>query len=325
MTKLKQYKREVDEGQYFLCNDIIFKSTFDKKEYLKKLLEEALDIRVIEVIDSSNTEMTVTSKRERRKVLDLIVKTNKGIINVEVNNNSGRKDTYVRNLIYFCKLLGRQLEPGENDFSKVEEHIQLNLTWGLNTFIHDNVDNEKKIEHYIINPNTGTKEFSKLFRIVSINMDYYDNLWYNKDEIGSENPFFMLLAAKSKKEMDIASKGDSTLEEINRKVEKLNKDPKTAKEIAEAIAVENEAEIWANTEHSRGLEEGLEQGRAEGITIGQSQGHAEGLAEGITIGQSQGETNKAIKIAKQMLNDGVDLNIITKYTGLTSKEIEELK
>ena len=293
MTKLKQYKREVDEGQYFLCNDIIFKSTFDKKEYLKKLLEEALDIRVIEVIDSSNTEMTVTSKRERRKVLDLIVKTNKGIINVEVNNNSGRKDTYVRNLIYFCKLLGRQLEPGENDFSKVEEHIQLNLTWGLNTFIHDNVDNEKKIEHYIINPNTGTKEFSKLFRIVSINMDYYDNLWYNKDEIGSENPFFMLLAAKSKKEMDIASKGDSTLEEINRKVEKLNKDPKTAKEIAEAIAVENEAEIWANTEHSRGIEEG--------------------------------ETNKAIKIAKQMLNDGVDLNIITKYTGLTSKEIEELK
>ena len=64
MTKLKQYKREVDEGQYFLCNDIIFKSTFDKKEYLKKLLEEALDIRVIEVIDSSNTEMTVTSKRD---------------------------------------------------------------------------------------------------------------------------------------------------------------------------------------------------------------------------------------------------------------------
>ena len=313
MTKLKQYKREVDEGQYFLCNDIIFKSTFDKKEYLKKLLEEALDIRVIEVIDSSNTEMTVTSKRERRKVLDLIVKTNKGIINVEVNNNSGRKDTYVRNLIYFCKLLGRQLEPGENDFSKVEEHIQLNLTWGLNTFIHDNVDNEKKIEHYIINPKTGTKEFSKLFRIVSINMDYYDNLWYNKDEIGSENPFFMLLAAKSKKEMDIASKGDSTLEEINRKVEKLNKDPKTAKEIAEAIAVENEAEIWANTEHSRGLEEGLEQGRVEG------------RAEGITIGQSQGETNKAIKIAKQMLNDGVDFNIIIKYTGLTSKEIEELK
>ena len=40
--------------------------------------------------------------------------------------------------------------------------------------------------------------------------------------------------------------------------------------------------------------------------------------------REQGEENKSIEIAKKMLKDGLDIEIIIKYTGLTKEEIEKL-
>ena len=48
---------------------------------------------------------------------------------------------------------------------------------------------------------------------------------------------------------------------------------------------------------------------------------ADGKAEGIT----QGKSERNIEIAKNMLNDGVPIESISKYTGLTEKGINTLK
>ena len=47
----------------------------------------------------------------------------------------------------------------------------------------------------------------------------------------------------------------------------------------------------------------------------------EGLAEGMEKGMNQ----KALDIARNMLADGVDINLIMKYSGLTQEQIENLK
>ena len=47
----------------------------------------------------------------------------------------------------------------------------------------------------------------------------------------------------------------------------------------------------------------------------------EGLAEGMEKGMNQ----KALDIARNMLVDGVDINLIMKYSGLTQEQIEKLK
>ena len=47
----------------------------------------------------------------------------------------------------------------------------------------------------------------------------------------------------------------------------------------------------------------------------------EGKAEGMEKGMNQ----KALDIARNMLADGVDLNLIMKYSGLTQEQIEKLK
>ena len=77
-----------------------------------------------------------------------------------------------------------------------------------------------------------------------------------------------------------------------------------------------------------GMREGIKKGKLEGIREGKLEGIREGKLEGIKEGKLEGikegikERNYAI--AKGMKNDGADFNLISKYTGLSIKEIEKL-
>ena len=64
-------------------------------------------------------------------------------------------------------------------------------------------------------------------------------------------------------------------------------------------------------------EKGLNQGLSEGIIQGKQQGLKEGITQGIE------KTNK--ENAKKMLELNMDLETISKVTGLTIEEIESLR
>ena len=51
----------------------------------------------------------------------------------------------------------------------------------------------------------------------------------------------------------------------------------------------------------------------------------EGLAEGMELGMEKGMNQKALDIARNMLADGIDINLIMKYSGLSKEQIEKLK
>ena len=280
-----------------LNNDIIFKNIFNVKETIKRLLEETLELKVKEVY-LANTEMPVEKIKERRKILDLVVYTEKEVINVEVNN-AYKKDLYIRNFLYFCKLISSNLEKSK-DYTKLGKHIQLNLTWNMQKYIPFDIREKKKLEFYVKDEETGLKVFEDKFKIVNINMDYYVELWYSK-KVEKESPFLLLLAAPTIEEMDEIARGDRLMEKIAKEVKKLNFDPK----ITEEIAFENEHEIWANTMHSRGVEQGIEKGIEKGI--------------------EQGSKQEKIGIARNMLKDNMPIDTIIKYTGLKKEEIESLQ
>ena len=50
-----------------------------------------------------------------------------------------------------------------------------------------------------------------------------------------------------------------------------------------------------------------------------------GIEEGMKKGMEKGMNQKALDIARNMLVDGVDINLIMKYSGLTQEQIEKLK
>ena len=49
----------------------------------------------------------------------------------------------------------------------------------------------------------------------------------------------------------------------------------------------------------------------------------EGLAEGMELGMEKGMNQKALDIARNMLADSVDINLIMKYSGLTQEQIPQ--
>ena len=61
------------------------------------------------------------------------------------------------------------------------------------------------------------------------------------------------------------------------------------------------------------------------IDTAKQEGKQEGLAEGMELGMEKGMNQKALDIARNMLADDVDINLIMKYSGLTQEQIEKLK
>ena len=53
--------------------------------------------------------------------------------------------------------------------------------------------------------------------------------------------------------------------------------------------------------------------------------YSHGVEQGIEQGKSLGIKEQSIKIARKMLEENLDIEIIVKTTGLTKEEIEKLK
>ena len=69
---------------------------------------------------------------------------------------------------------------------------------------------------------------------------------------------------------------------------------------------------------------GLAKGKAEGEAIGLAKGKAEGEAIGLAKGKAEGKVEGKIEVVKNMLKLNLSNEIISKSTGLSIKEIEEI-
>lgn len=65
--------------------------------------------------------MPINNNKERRKYLDLILETDEGIVNVELNHGY-KEELLNRNLLYFCKLLSSNVKRN-NSYVNVDKHI----------------------------------------------------------------------------------------------------------------------------------------------------------------------------------------------------------
>ena len=69
----------------------------------------------------------------------------------------------------------------------------------------------------------------------------------------------------------------------------------------------------------------IEDAKKEGKSLGIEEGKSLGIEEGRALGKAEGTKEKAIEMAKNLLKENVDINIIAKSTGLTKKDIQILR
>lgn len=108
------------------------------------------------------------------------------------------------------------------------------------------------------------------------------------------------------------TKGDVKMEEIIKKVEEFSDD----EEILGAYNAE---------EHREETEMLLRLGYIDEANQIKEEARLSGIREGIEQGIEQGSLNKSFQIASNMLKEKMDIELISKVTGLDIDQIKELK
>ena len=290
----------IETKPFYTCKyDKAFKEIMMKEEnfeILKKVLESILEV-TIEKIELQPLHIPTGNIHLKGKEVDLLVVTNQGKIEVEVNtyyNDYVR----VRNFSYITNIYNNQVTVGDK-YSEDTNVIQINLNYGI--------PDTKYRRIYKVRDEEG-KEYIKNFYIYEINMEKLKKIWYDKNELEIEKNKYLLMLDMEIKDIKKLPK-DKVVREYMEKIEKLNEDPI----FINWITKEKDEQMIKNTQ--------LYNATQEGINIGINQGISQGIKQGINQGMKQ----EKIEIAKNLLEQNVDISIIMSATGLTKEEIEKLQ
>ena len=281
---------------FYTCrNDRAFKEVFlnpDNSDLLKALLEFILKIK-IDKLEIKKTELLSGSVNIKDKRVDAIVHTGNKKIEIEINSQN--KDyLHTRSTAYICNIYQSNASVVDT-YNEDTDIIQVNLTWGLGR-------NNDEMKIYKIMNEKG-ELYVKNFIIYEINMDYYDKIWYSKNEEEIKKNQYMIMLDLDKKELENMPK-DKIVDKYITNVTIVNDDPEFQKYMSE----EEDKKKIQNSLLSEAKEEGI------------SQGYTSGINDGI----SKGENKKSIEIAKNMLKKNMSIEDISDITGLSIEEINKL-
>jgi predicted transposase/invertase (TIGR01784 family) len=299
-------------------NDYVFKLIFgDEKDkdilisFLNALFKEYSFLPHIEDIELQNSELIKRYDENRSGSLDIKAKV-KGdtFIDIEVQ----AKDTgnlINRGIFYNSFMIVNNIKEG-NDLTNIPKVISIWIVKG--NLKEDNIFHEYKSPLALCNLKTEKSKLNDEVTTISNNFNIIF-IFLSKIEEGIMNNDLenWLRFIDNQNVSNVSNK------DITRANNKLNvlRGSKMIKEEYEAMLKDK---VKYNMDKAYAKEEGLRQGINQGIKQGIKQGLKQGKEEGL----KQGEMNKAKKMAKILLQSGVDINIISQSSGLTVEEIEKL-
>ena len=279
-------------AKFYTCrNDRAFKEVFlkpDNSDLLKALLEFILKIK-IDKLEIKKTELLSGNVNVKDKRVDAIVHTGNKKIEIEINSQN--KDyLHTRSTAYICNIYQSNASVGDT-YNEDTDIIQVNLTWGLGR-------NNDEMKIYKIMNEKG-ELYVKNFIIYEINMDYYDKIWYSKNEEEIKKNQYMIMLDLDKKELKNMPK-DKIVDKYITNVTIVNDDPEFQKYMSEE-------------EDKRKIQNSL-------LSEAKENGYTSGINDGIF----KGENKKSIEIAKNMLKKNMSIEDISDITGLSIEKINKL-
>ena len=290
--------------------DFVFKNIFGSEKHpniLISFLNATLKPKdLITEVEIKNTDLNKGYIEDKFSRLDVKATTsNNEIINIEIQLKN-EYNMIKRSLYYWSKLYSEQLNEGE-DYSLLKRTICINILnfKYLKTRMFHSVYRMKEIH--------TNEELSDIEEIHFIEIPKLEDGSDEKDMLVAWIEF--LKNPESEKVRSLEMSVDEIREAKDELIKMSNDDTQRelyemrAKTLRDKISALNEAE-------RKGIKKGREEGRKEG--------RKEGIEEGIKEGIEKGEKNKAIEIAKSLINLGLDKESIAKSTGLDLCEVEKL-
>ena len=217
------------------------------KKILEQIISQVLG-KTVEIIEFINTELGKTQKVEKRKRVDVIVKMDGIIANVEVNTNDYNYVKFFRNFAYLVNLFNRysvtEDENNEKIYDLKTEIIQINLNFGkVNTK-----------ETILINE-FGNSKGMKIDTLKSydIFMDNFEKFCYDNNEV--EKYRYILMLNKTEEELASFYPEDEIIKEYGEALMKYSE-----KGFIYPYTHDEEQKMIHNTEKKLAYDEGVEQG-----------------------------------------------------------------
>ena len=288
-TKNIQTKEVLPDGTVFYkpLADSVFKAMFvGRKNLLKYYLDMSMEEEV-NVINSNILELPYKSVWAKKQRVDVMVTLEGGRHAILEMNSSFYIGQHEKGLSYICALFSNVIKSG-SDYKNVDEVILINFTYGMPDYYPE------KAVYVLTDEETGLK-YSTKFKIIEFNGSKILKSWYNN---GNSKYFHVAMLALGKEELErLSANGDKIMKEFVNSIKEINNDS----DFIEFMSKEEDEEKTRNTYFANGIEEGEKHGMEVGM-------HKE-----------------KVNTAKNMLKEHLPLEIIIKCTGLSKKEIEELK
>ena len=297
-------------------------------------------VTIVELLD---TESNQESRNDKYNRVDIKAKNSKGeIILVEIQQT--REYDYLQRMIYgVAKTITEHMNSGDA-YRNVKKVFSINIIYfnmgqgedylyhGQTTLkgVHTNdslelTDYERDDlqvvppeqvfpEYYVIRVNVFDKE--------TVNgwleewMDYLKNERINPDTTAPG-------LQEARKRLDLLRMTDAERRRYEHDIDTLVRDTDVMR--TQLLEAEIKGRKQGMAEGlAEGREKGLAEGREKGLAEGREKGLAEGREKGLAEGRAEGETRKALESARSMKADGMPIELIAKYTGLSMEDVESL-
>ena len=270
--------------------DYVFKSVLsENKEYLARILSNILNIDKDYILDNlvyKNTEHTKLSKKDKRKISDLIVEVENMKINLEMNKGYYKSLTHKNNMYIYRLILGSIKEKEEYiDYDKMIIQVNFDVKWKFR---------DKLITKFeMIEKETGKKRCDYIESndpiIYHVNLSKIKDMYYNKDKLNTFEMELALMILDNKKELKKVSEGDDVMDKVNEKICKLSDD-----EILQGIYVKEEMDSWMKKVD-------------------------------LKYAKEEGKKEANMETARKLLKKGMEIKDIIDITGITEEQIEILR
>lgn len=292
-------KRPNKDEYMISMSDTIFKAIIQNPKFrrlLSLILSEVTNYSpsfIYENLIFVNTELPIENKEERKKITDILATVDGGVINIEANrflnkSISSKNNLYHHKIAYDKYLKGKEINECEI--------IQINFNT-VKRF------GDKLFNTFTLKSDDGKYTDEENFKRIHINManpwkKYYNN---GKEVLSKVEKALVMFQLINKKEVKELAKGDEDLMAMAKIIDDLNEDENII-----GLYDKEQMDEWMHK-----------------IDLNEAQN--EGIEQGTRIGIEQGTKSKALEIAQNMLQMNMDIDVISKATGLSKKEINELK
>ena len=305
--------RQSEERYISLLTDFGFKRIFGTApnkdlliNFLNSLFGKEQVVRDVKFLNSENVGDVYT---DRKAIFDVYCENEHGEKFIVEMQNAYQKHFKDRSLYYSTFPIKEQAPKGADwDFSLAHVYVVALLNFDM----HDDAFDEDSISHDV---GLLDKQTKRVFN---------DKLTFKYVEIAKfDNPLDRLRTVYDKwlyALKNLPRLTDRPKELRDRVFDRLFEEAEIARFSTQELK-EYEDSLKAYRDIKNSLDTAMEQGFEKGREVGREAGLAEGRVEG----RAEGITSQRLETARSMLADGLPLEKIMRYTGLSKEEIDKLQ